>query len=150
MTEPTSNIAIYLSGLNAETFDRQEDPTADEEGHLITGTVLRSEGPSTTLVPVRVRIAHGVSAQTAEAMLRKMADVIAREPSFLSAEPGSALRRLPDGGAIRKKLTPEGLEAVAEQLGDTDRKKFYEMFDRIRFQISDDDSALPPATDSPS
>ena len=134
------DIAIYLSGLNAETYDRADDPSADSEGHVITATVLRNSSSSGSMVPVRVRIDHGVSGATAASMLRKMAAVVEENPDLLSAMPGFALRRRPGGGADRKRITPEGLERMAEQLPGEERDRLLDMIDRIRDQIVDDPS----------
>ncbi len=134
------DIAIYLNGLNAETYDRADDPSADEDGHVVTATVLRGPRGDTSMVPVRVRIGHGVSVTTASGMLRKMADMIDDNPDLLSGMPGFALRRIPGGGAERKRITPEGLEQMADRLEGEDREKLLEMIDRIRDQITEDPS----------
>lgn len=132
-------LGVYFSGLNAETFDRADEPTADEQGHVITGTVLRREGPGRQdFVPLRVRVAHGVAPDTAVTMLRKLADMIEREPSVLSAQPGTAVRRLPDGSVVRKQITPDALLALADQLGDDERQRLMDNLDRIRLELSDE------------
>lgn len=131
-------IAVYISGFNAESYDRAGDPAADSDGHVITATVLKREGADHSLVPVRVRIGHGVSARTAATMLRKVADLVERNPDLLSAMPGFAVRRNPDGSAVRRRITPEGLMRAAEQLEGEDRERMLEMIDKIREQITDE------------
>ena len=69
----TNYLAAYLSGMNASTFDREDDPAVDEDGHVINGTIIRRIEDQGSMVPVRVRIGHGVASQTAAQMLRKMA-----------------------------------------------------------------------------
>lgn len=131
-------IAVYISGFNAESYDRPGDPAADAEGHVITATVLKREGVDPSLVPVRVRVGHGVSADTAVTMLRKIANLIERNPDLLSAMPGFAVRRAADGSAVRRRITPEGLMKAAEQLEGEDRDRMLEMLDKIRDQITDE------------
>lgn len=145
LTHDPSNLAAYFSGLNASTIDREDDPSTDEDGHVITGTIVNRPGAETTVAPVRVRVGHGVGAQTASQMLRKMADMIDQNPEFLSETPGSAIRRLPDGSNLKKKLTIEGMKEVAEQLSVEERNRFYKMLDQIRVQIDDQDRPEPPS-----
>lgn len=132
------DIAIFMNGLNAESYDRADDPSADADGHVITATVLRGPRSDGSLVPVRVRIGHGVSGATASSMLRKMAVMIDENPDLLSGMPGLALRRKPGGGAERKRITPEGLRQAAEQLEGEDRDRLLAMIERIRDQITDE------------
>lgn len=139
------HVAVYFSGINAETFDRAAEPSADEQGHVVTGSILRRSEPDPSLVPVRVRIAHGVAPATASSMLRKIADLIDRAPDYLSAPPGSAIRRMPDGSAVRKRLTPEGLLRAADEMDASERRRLIDMMDEIRMQITDD----PPPEDDP-
>jgi hypothetical protein len=131
-------IAVFLSGFNAETIDAGEELAPDAEGHILTAAVLRRAAVDRSMVPVRVRVAHGVAAQTAAGMLRKMADMIEREPGFLSSRPGTALRRLPDGDVLRKRLTPEGILAAADRLSQTDRERLLGSIEQIRAELSDD------------
>jgi len=133
----TNHLAAYLSGMNAVTIDRDDDPAVDAEGHVINGTIIRRLEDQGSLVPVRVRIGHGVAAQTAAAMLRKMADMLEDQPSFLSERAGAAIRRLPDGTSQRKQLTIEGMLAAAEELSAEERAKLHAMLDVIRIQIDD-------------
>ena len=146
LTHDPSNLAAYFSGLNASTIDREDDPSTDEDGHVITGTIINRPESESGIVPVRVRVGHGVGAQTASQMLRKMADMIDQNPEFLSDKPGSAIRRMPDGSNLKKQLTIEGMLAVAEQLSDEDRSRLYKMLDQIRVQIDDQDRPEPPDT----
>lgn len=144
LTHDPSNLAAYFSGLNASTMDREDDPSADEDGHVITGTIINRPDSESSIAPVRVRIGHGVGSQTASQMLRKMADMIDQNPEFLSDMPGSAMRRMPDGSNQKKQLTIEGMLAVAEQMSEEDRNRLYKMLDQIRVQIDDQD---PPNED---
>lgn len=133
----TNHLAIYLSGLNAETHDRGEDPGVDEDGHVITGTIIKRPEDPGSIVPVRVRVGHGVSAQTAATMLRKMADMLEQEPTFLSDRAGAAVRRQPDGSVQRKQLTIEGMIEVAKQLGEAEMQRLIANLPVIRVQIDD-------------
>ena len=91
MTEPNDHpIAIYLVGYNAESLDRQDDPTADSDGHVISASVMRREDTQTPISPVNVRISHGASPRTISTMLRKMADMVDTEPGLVNAMPGTA------------------------------------------------------------
>ncbi|MEX0876499.1 MAG: hypothetical protein WD114_03475 [Phycisphaerales bacterium] len=135
----TNHLAAYLSGMNASTIDREEDPAVDEDGHVITGTIIRRLEDQGSLVPVRVRIGHGVSPQTAAQMLRKMAEMLEDQPDFLSQRAGAAVRRLPDGTSQRKQLTIQGMLAAAEELSKEERAKLHAMLDQIRIQIDDPD-----------
>ncbi len=148
LTHDPAHLAAYFSGLNASALDREEDPTTDEDGHLITGTIINRPDSESSMVPVRVRVGHGVGSQTASMMLRKMADMIDQSPEFLSDRPGAALRRLPDGTNIKKQLTIEGMLAMAEQLSTEDRDRLYKMLDQIRVQIDDQDPPNPPPPDT--
>lgn len=134
----TKNLAVYLAGFNAETYDRADDPSADRDGHVVTATVLKREGQDSSLVPVRVRVGHGVAPATAAALLRKMADLIESNGDILRASPGLALRRNPDGTAQRRRITPDALAAAAEQMDPQMRERYLDMLDRIRDQITDD------------
>lgn len=134
----SKHLAVYLTGFNAETYDRADDPSADSEGHVVTATVLRRETSDPGLVPVRVRVGHGVSPATAATLLRKIADLIERNGDMLSASPGLAIRRMPDGSAQRKRITPQSLLAMANQLDGPEREKLLEMLDQIRDQIVDE------------
>ncbi|MEL6740710.1 MAG: hypothetical protein AAFP26_08645 [Planctomycetota bacterium] len=137
-------LAVYFSGLNAVTFDRVDEPTADAEGHVLTGTVLRREGPAVPdMVPLRVRVAHGVSPNTATTMLRKLADMIDQDASILSAVPGSAVRRMPDGSVVRKRITPESLMQLAESLSEDERQRLLDNLDRIRLELTDEQPPEP-------
>ncbi|MEZ6163242.1 MAG: hypothetical protein R3B67_02280 [Phycisphaerales bacterium] len=51
-------------------------PRSARDGHVITGAIIRRLEDRGSLAPVRVRIRHGVAAQTAASMLRKMADML--------------------------------------------------------------------------
>lgn len=133
----TNHLAVYLSGLNAETHERADDPSADSDGHVINGTVIKRPDDPGGIVPVRVRVGHGVSAQTAAVMLRKMADMLEKEPDFLSDRAGAAIRRLPDGSALRKQLTVQAMLEVAQQLGDEERQRLLANLPVIRIQIDD-------------
>ena len=146
LTHDPSNLAAYFSGINASALDREDDPSADEDGHVISGTIINRPDSESSIAPVRVRVGHGVGAQTASQMLRKMADMIDGNPEFLSDKPGSAMRRMPDGSNLKKQLTIEGMLAVAEQLSEGDRNRLYKMLDQIRVQIDDQDSPEPPDT----
>lgn len=134
------HIAIYINGFNAESYDRADDPAADPDGHVVTATVLRRPSGDPSLVPVRVRVGHGVSPATAVGMLRKMADLIESNPDLLAAMPGFAVRRTAGGGSERRRITPEGLAAFAEQLDGDERDRLLEMIERIRDQITDEPS----------
>jgi hypothetical protein len=135
----TNHLAAYLSGLNASTLDREDDPAVDEDGHVVTGTIIRRLEDQGTLAPVRVRVGHGVSAQTAAQMLRKMADMLEDQPDFLSQRAGAAVRRMPDGTTQRKQLTIRGMLAAAEEMSPDERAKLHAMLDQIRVQIDDPD-----------
>jgi hypothetical protein len=134
----SKHLAVYLAGFNAETYDRADDPSADADGHVVTATVLRRESSDAGLVPVRVRVGHGVSPATASALLRKMADMIERNTDMLRGSPGLALRRMPDGSTQRKRITPEGLLKMAMGMQGEERERLLEMLDQIREQIADD------------
>lgn len=133
----TNHLAVYLSGLNAETHERGDDPSADSDGHVINGTIIKRPEDPGSIVPVRVRIGHGVSAQTAAQMLRKMADMLEREPDYLSDRAGAAIRRLPDGSAARKQLTVRAMLEVAEQMGAEEKQRLLANLPMIRVQIDD-------------
>ncbi len=133
----TNHLAAYFSGMNAATFDRDDDPAVDADGHVINGTIIRRPEDQGSLVPVRVRIGHGVAAQTAASMLRKIADMLEDQPTFLNDRAGAAIRRLPDGSSQRKQLTIEGMLAAAEELSAEERAKLHAMLDVIRIQIDD-------------
>ncbi|GEM_PF-1161863 len=133
----TNHLAIYLSGLNADTYEKGDDPSVDEDGHVITGTVIKRPEDPGSIVPLRVRVGHGVSAQTAAQMLRKMADMLEREPTFLSDRAGAAIRRLPDGTAQRKQLTVEGMLEVARQMGEAEMQRLLANLPALRTQIDD-------------
>lgn len=133
-----SQTAIFLAGHNAETLELMSKTAPDEDGHIVTGTVLRRSPPDRSLVPVRARVAHGVAPSTAAAMLRKMADLLEQNPAFLSAEPGSAVRRLSDGSSVRKTITPEAVEKLAQTLEPRERERLTRILDRIRPAISDE------------
>jgi hypothetical protein len=139
----TNYLAAYLSGMNAATFDRDEDPAVDADGHVINGTIIRRPEDQGSLVPVRVRIGHGVAAQTAASMLRKIADMLEDQPTFLNERAGAAIRRLPDGSSQRKQLTIEGMLAAAEELSVEERNKLHSMLDQIRIQIDDPKKSGP-------
>jgi len=131
-------VAIFLSAVNAETYEKLGDESADSEGHIVSGAVLRRKSVDRSYVPVRVRVAHGVASATAVAMLRKMADLIEGEPDFLSSVPGTAIRRLPDGGSVRKQLTPEGILEAADRLDKDDRLRLMAMMEEIRLELTDE------------
>lgn len=144
-THDTSKIAAYLSGFHASLMDKEDDPSVDDDGHVITGTMIhRPEAEESSIVPVRVRVAHGVAAETAASMLRKMADMIEDQPGFLSDRPGSAVRRLPDGSSVKKQLTIKAMLAVAEQMSAEERHKLHAMLEQIRVQIDDQDRGQDP------
>ncbi len=136
---PTNHLAAYLSGLNASTIDREDDPAVDDDGHVVTGTIIRRLEDQGTLAPVRVRIGHGVAPQTAASMLRKMADMLENSPDFLSQRAGAAVRRMPDGTTQRKQLTVKGMLAAADEMSPEERAKLHAMLDQIRIQIDDPD-----------
>ena len=143
----TNHLAAYLSGMNAATFDRDDDPAVDADGHVINGTIIRRPEDQGSLVPVRVRIGHGVAAQTAASMLRKIADMLEDQPTFLNDRAGAAIRRLPDGSSQRKQLTIEGMLAAAEELSAEERAKLHAMLDVIRIQIDDPKKNKPEYPD---
>ncbi len=143
----TNHLAAYLSGMNAATFDRDDDPAVDADGHVINGTIIRRPEDQGSLVPVRVRIGHGVAAQTAASMLRKIADMLEDQPTFLNDRAGAAIRRLPDGTSQRKQLTIEGMLAAAEELSAEERAKLHAMLDVIRIQIDDPKKNKPEYPD---
>ncbi|MEZ6318374.1 MAG: hypothetical protein R3B49_06420 [Phycisphaerales bacterium] len=137
--------AIYLAAHNAVTLELSSSTEPDEDGHIVTGTVLRRSPPDPTLVPVRARVAHGVAPSTAAAMLRKMADLLEQNPGFLSAEPGAAVRRLADGTSVRKRLTPEAISALAMTLEPAERDRLTRLLDQIRPAITEEPEG--PAAD---
>ena len=47
----TKQTAVYFAGINAETFDRPDEPTADADGHIINATILRREEAVHSLIP---------------------------------------------------------------------------------------------------
>lgn len=143
MNMTDKQIAIYISGINVETFDKLDEPTADADGHVIHATVLKHDGPTGNLVPVKIRIDHGVAPATAAAMLRKAADMIERTPDMLSADPGTAIRRLPDGSSVRKKLTPARLLEAGKLLDEEDRKRLIDLVERLRADLPPDDEPNP-------
>ncbi|MEZ6243569.1 MAG: hypothetical protein R3B57_11065 [Phycisphaerales bacterium] len=136
-------IAIYISGINVETFDKLDEPTADSDGHVIHATILKHDGPTGNLVPVKIRIDHGVAPATAAAMLRKAADMIEKTPDMLSADPGTAIRRLPDGSSVRKLLTPAKLLEAGRLLDEEDRKRLIDLVERLRDDLPPDDDDTP-------
>ncbi|MFT5422674.1 MAG: hypothetical protein ACI89L_000439 [Phycisphaerales bacterium] len=131
-------VAIFLSAVNAETYEKLGDESADAQGHIVSGAVLRRKSVDRSYVPVRVRVAHGVASATAVAMLRKMADLIEGEPDFLSSVPGTAIRRLPDGSSVRKTLTPEGILEAADRLDKDDRLRLMAMMEEIKLELTDE------------
>lgn len=131
-------VAVFLSGVNAETYEKLGDEAADGDGHIVSGAVLRRKSVDRSYVPIRVRVAHGVAAATAASMLRKMADLLDDEPDFLSADPGTAIRRMPDGTSMRKKLTPEGILQAADRLDSDDRARLIAMMEEIKLELTDD------------
>lgn len=131
-------IGVFLTGHNAETMDAPMDLGGDEDGHIVGGAVLRFQATETPLAPVKVRVSHGCAPSTAAAMLRKMAEMIEREPNLLRDEPGWQARRLPDGTVAKKKITVEGLRAVAQDLSPEMRAQVLDMLDRIRPAIGDE------------
>ncbi len=133
----TNHLSVVFSGLNPETFDRADEPTADADGHVISGNVLKHPNDTPSMVPVRVRVGHGVSPNTAATMLRKIADMIENNPTFTSDRAGSAIRLLPDGTYARKLLTAESMIAAAQQMPKEDRNRFMRILDQIRIQIDD-------------
>ncbi len=142
ITDAERQTAIYLAAHNAETLDRPGMHVADDDGHVVTGTILRRSPPDPSLVPVRARVAHGVAPTTAAAMLRKMADLLEQNPEFLSAEPGAAVRRLPDGTSIRKTITPESLISLAERMDADERSRLLNMLEKIRPAITEEERPL--------
>lgn len=147
-THDTSKLAAYLSGYNASALDREDDPSADADGHVISGTVVHKPDTESPMAPVRVRIGHGVAPATAASMLRKMADMVEAAPDFLSDRPGAAVRRLPDGTAVKKQLTIEGMKQIADTLPEDERARFYRMLDQIRVQIDDHAKDDPDGPDN--
>lgn len=146
-THDTTKLAAYLSGFNAATVDREDDPTADTDGHVISGSIVNRPDSDSQTAPVRVRIGHGVAPATAASMLRKMADMIEKSPEFLSEKPGFAVRRLPDGSNLTKQLTIENMKAVAKSLPREERARFYAMLDQIRIQIDDHETGKSDPND---
>lgn len=137
-TRSERQTAIYMAAHNAETLELTSSTDPDEDGHIVTATVLRKSPPDPSLVPVRARVAHGVAPSTAAAMLRKMADLLEQNPGFLSAEPGAAVRRLADGTSVRKRLTPEAISALAATLDPAERDRLTRLLDQIRPAITED------------
>ncbi|MEM7754174.1 MAG: hypothetical protein AAF297_00905 [Planctomycetota bacterium] len=122
---------------------RDTAATADTDGHMISAAVLRRGGSETPLAPVRAVVSHGVSPQTAAAMLRKMADLIERAPDVLSAEPGTSVRALPDGGVRRVKVTLDALRGAADQVDDATKRKLLDTLGELGPAI-DDPPPEPP------
>lgn len=133
------NLAVYLAGHNAATHDREGHPSADPEGHIVSLAVLKRERGDTPMTPVRARISHGVSPQTAASMLRKMADLVEAAPEALSGEPGYQVRRDGDGTLVRRKITIEALLAAADEMEPDMRQRLMEMIDEIRSSIEEDE-----------
>lgn len=131
------HVGVFISGHNAESFEHAEHVEGDADGHVISGSVLRFQAMSTPLAPVQARVAHGCSVATAAAMLRKMADLIERAPEVLSGEPGWQVRRERDGGVARRRVTIEGLRAVAEDLDPGLRAWLLSRLDEIGPAIGD-------------
>ncbi len=142
--EHTNHLGVYFTGVNPETFDRDDDAIADEDGHLISGTVIKRPSENSSLVPVHVRVGHGVAAGTAATMLRKIADMIESNPTFTSSRAGSAIRKETDGSYTKRQLTIAGMLAAAEQMPPEDRARLHKIIDQIRIQIDD------PKKDGPS
>ncbi|USN98260.1 MAG: hypothetical protein H6810_08735 [Phycisphaeraceae bacterium] len=132
-------IAIYLVGYNAESLDRQDDPTADADGHVISASVMRREDMQTPISPVNVRVSHGASPMTVASMLRKMASMFEASPDLVNAGPGTAARRMPDGSVATKHVTIEQFEAAAEHLPEDQRDQLLSIMDRLRRAIADDE-----------
>lgn len=133
-------IAIYLVGYNAESLDRQDDPTADADGHVISASIMRREDTQSPISPVNVRISHGASPATVASMLRKMAEMVEAAPEIVNALPGTAARRMPDGTVATKRVTIEQFEAAAESLPDEQRDQLLSIMDRLRRAISDEET----------
>ena len=135
----TRPIAIYLIGYNAESLDRQDDPTADADGHVISASVMRREDTRSPISPVNVRIGHGSSPATVSAMLRKMADMVDKSPELVNALPGTAARRMPDGTVATKRVTIEQFEAAVDHLPSEQRDQLLSIMDRLREAIAEED-----------
>lgn len=121
--------------------------TADSDGHMVSAAVLRRGGPETPIAPVRAVVSHGVAPATAAAMLRKMADLIDRAPDVLSGEPGTSIRRLPDGTVRRVRVTLDALRGAADQVDDATRRKLLDALDELGPAI-DDPPPEPPLGES--
>ncbi len=146
--------AVFLIGNNAVSWSEHwtgadlsgvgtGDGSADADGHVIAATVLRRVNEDSPMAPVRAVVSHGVAPATAVAMLRKMADLIERAPEVLSAEPGNSVRRQPDGGVHRTRVTLDALRQAAAMLDEETRAKLLASFDEIGPAI-DDPPAEPP------
>lgn len=131
-------IAIYLVGYNAESLDRQDDPSADADGHVISASVMRREDLETPISPVNVRISHGASPATVASMLRKMAEMVEASPDLVNALPGTAARRMPDGSVRTKRVTIAQFEAAAEHLPADQRDQLLAIMDKLRRAIEDE------------
>jgi hypothetical protein len=132
-------IAIYLVGYNAESLDRQDDPTADDDGHVISASVMRREDTQSPISPVNVRISHGASPATVAAMLRKMAEMVEKAPGIVNSLPGTAARRMPDGTVATKRVTIEQFQQAAAHLPDDQRDQLLSIMDRLRRAIADEE-----------
>ena len=143
-TDPPSDdtprpIAIYLVGYNAESLDRQDDPTADADGHVISASIMRREDTQSPISPVNVRISHGASPATVASMLRKMAEMVENAPEIVNALPWTAARRMPDGTVATKRVTIEQFQQAAEHLPDDQRDQLLSIMDRLRRAIADEE-----------
>ena len=135
-------IGVYLVGYNAESLDRQDDPTADEDGHVISASVMRREDTQSPISPVNVRIGHGSSPATVSSMLRKMADMVDASPGLVNALPGTAARRMPDGTVRTKRVTIEQFEEAVEHLPEEQRDQLLAIMDRLRDAIAEEDGEI--------
>jgi tRNA-specific 2-thiouridylase len=141
MTTPDDHprpIAIYLVGYNAESLDRQDDPTADDDGHVISASVMRREDTQSPISPVNVRISHGASPATIASMLRKMAEMVepARDRQRAARDRGPAHAGR-DGAT--KRVTIEQFEQAAEHLPEDQRDQLLSIMDRLRRAIADEE-----------
>lgn len=136
-------VSIFFSGQIATELNVPDEPTADEDGHIVGGTVMRRTEPDGPTAPVSARISHGVSPLTAAAMLRKMAEVIEGDPSILSGRPGHMARRLPGGSVVSKHLTAERVLADAEKLDPDTQQQMIGILRRIAWSIEGEDLIRP-------
>jgi len=138
---------LFLAGHNAESIELADHPHADEQGHFIGGSVLFVTRNKGDLTPVRALVGHGVAPETAAQMLRKMADLIEIAPDLVSGQPGTHVRRLPDGEILRDRLTVDGILAKLDQLPPDMRDRLVDSIDQIRRALGEDGSRDKPKSD---